>query len=410
MIIKIETLLQYLLILIAFFYHGSLIEYLYPQVIAGISICIILICYLRYNRSIDKSSIGFVVCLALNILFVRLINHGGVGLTVITKWAIEILSVSAAYFLNKDFFITRFIKTVVFYASLSSLITIFNIIFPGVWSSNLPLINYQVLFFNIPFHGILPLHILSDYGDKFGRNCCIFTEPGLFQIILNTALYFLIISKKSIYVSRLYKKYSLIIIAIAILLCKSTTGYIGFSAILCTVFLTGEYNNRFKVFGVAIIVSIALGLDYFSNGEQSVIYSVVLSKVFTNGSIDLAASTGIYRLNTLEFVNKVMHEKIFGVGFDKFTDYLNMWGYSGLIAGMAFVASFAYYGIQMALFYGFLFIKAYKQKYSIAHFILILFLYLNTTLAQTEVFYPALYILFIIDFREQNNQRGKLIR
>lgn len=68
---------------------------------------------------------------------------------------------------------------------------------------------------------------------------------------------------------------------------------------------------------------------------------------------------------------------------------------------MGLVRAFAYYGfIQTSLIYVYLIKNAYKNKNSLVQFVLVIFLYVNSLLAQTDMFYPALFILFFINAKD----------
>lgn len=65
------------------------------------------------------------------------------------------------------------------------------------------------------------------------RNCGFYTEPGVYQIVLNSTLYILLFWKEKLMISseKKYRKILLVIIA-AIIACQSTTGYLALLLII----------------------------------------------------------------------------------------------------------------------------------------------------------------------------------
>lgn len=93
-----------------------------------------------------------------------------------------------------------------------------------------------------------------------------------------------------------------------------------------------------------------------------------------------------------------LHENIWGGGIDNFRSFLinDITGIS--IAGMSLITAFAYYGIQIGLFYLYVLFIGFKNRKSIKQYVLIVFVTIISGLSQSDLFYPSLFILFYINY------------
>lgn len=395
--IKKKDILPYFLIWISFLYHGSILKSNYSTLLDSISIVVILYTILFHKDARDKGIIKFLGLLLVNILFVRYINRGGVGITIWIKWLIQIMAIYTAYLLDKAAFITRYVKTIAFYATVS--LACFMLQKTGLWQAITPEITYG----GMQFKGILPIHVAGLHGDKIGRNLGIFYEPGVYQIPLNTALYFLLFFQDRISMYAKKRNIYFLLILLALITAKSTTGYLGFGAIYASYIITTTRSKKQKGLFVFAIIAVVVLMDFLMNGESSVIFAVVINKLFDANGFNLAASgSGFYRVRTIEYVIEVIRRYPMGAGYDNYNAYiLSQKQYLNELVGVECLKAFAYYGApQMIMVYAYLLKTAWQRKRNLVQWILIVFLYINTTMAQSEIFYPALVILFLFDGRE----------
>lgn len=397
--IKKKDVLPYFLIWISFLYHGAILKSNYFIFWDSISIIAILYTFFSHKEARDRGIIRFLGLLLVNIIFVRFFNHGGVGITIWIKWLIQIMAIYTAYLLDKEAFITRYVKSIAFYAAVSLACFVLQII--GVWQAITPAITYG----GMQFKGILPLHVAGLYGDKIGRNLGIFYEPGVYQIPLNTALYFLLFFQDRISMSAKKRNKYFLFILLAIITAKSTTGYLGFGAIYACYFITTTRSKKQKGLFVFAIIAVVVLMDMLMNGENSVIYAVVVNKLFDENGFNLAASgSGFYRVRTIAYVIEVIKRYPLGAGYDNYNAYiLTQKQYLNELVGVECLKAFAYYGTpQMIMVYAYLLKTAWQRKRNLVQWILAVFLYINTTMAQSEIFYPALVILFLFDGKKIN--------
>ena len=402
--IKTKEILPYFLIWISFMYHGSILKSQYSTLMDVVAIVAIIYVLSFHRETREKGIVTFLGLLLVNIVFVRYINGGGLGITIWTRWMIQIMSIYSAYLLNKEDFFTRFIKFMAFYAGIS--LVCFTLQMIGIWKIITPSITYG----GMQFKGILPLHVAGLHGDKVGRNLGVFYEPGLYQIPLNTALYFILFFQDKMLMSIKKQNKYFILILLALITTKSTTGYIAFAAIYVCYMLTTTRSKKQKGFIILASLAVIILIDSLLNGENSILYNVVIGKLFDENGFNLAASgSGFYRVRTIEYVMEVIRKYPLGAGYDIYNAFiLSQKQYLNELVGVECLKAFAYYGTpQMILTYVYLAKTAWKRKRNIIQWILVVFLYINTTMAQSEIFYPSLIILLLLNGDSEKSSTSK---
>ncbi len=403
MIIKKESLIQYSLLWIAFIFHDSLLIRNNYIVIAVLSVCFLIYVAIRNKKVLDIKILILLVFLLLNIFLIRYRNNGGVGLEVYSQWFICIMSIMFAYRYNENEFFTRFINLIILYCSISLFCSAFYMILPEIYKAVTPLHSFNIGR-GIVCSGFQLVHIVSSETYVSYRNTSIFTEPGLYQIPLNSALYFLVICRDRLHYSKKkYNKY-LFILLVTIISARSTTGYMGALAILAAGTILSDRSTKKKAWIVAGISACFCAFDLLLNGENGFIYANIIYKI-TN--IENTSSSFFYRLETQRYVLDYLATNLFGGGIDGFIGYVKSDNPWADIAGNAFFIAIGYYGIQIILVYVFMMWNGFKNRQSLLQFLLICFLYVNTTIAQSNIFYPSVFVLFFIDNTRIENVERK---
>lgn len=404
--VRIDTrkLLQYFLILLVFVWGNAgiilsigNIKFFYCTI--AISILIILA---KFGAKLKKRPLAFTLALAFNVIFVRIISGGGAGITTIVRWTSAIMITYVAIYIHKEMFISRYIKLVTFFAAISIAMWILTLVSPELFKtiSTFSYVPYEDKIWSdaityrlspVTYYG--NFFYVARFGNDLARNNGIFNEPGLYQIVLNTALFFLLNYGEELYMKGKQRGIAEIILIATIITCQSTTGYIGLLINLSTVLLAGKYRNRIKICGVIILAAILIIVDYGANGSKSLIGTAIISKLFAgNSGLELNAS-GAARMGTIAIALSSIINHPLGVGFAQLHIVLEA-------AGKRSVDGAAIFSNLMSLGVPFWFIviyfvivpiyKAHKTKFISICAIL---LYLNTVCAQSDVFYPALLIL-----------------
>lgn len=403
--IKKSAVLQYFLIYLMLIIPGSC---LFNKVLLGNVKYYILIALYGFLFIINKKyrkpyAVVFCSVLFLIVGFQRLIS-GGVGINAWLQFAVCILSVQFAIACDTENFLNRWIKMVIFFSVISIIFWSVFCIVPNIvniwpartfYTQSIGSKGWETVWHG---KGVLLYSYLEIHST---RNCGIYTEPGVYQIVLNSALFILLFWRQKLHLKdfRQYKKYVLIIVT-ALITCTSTTGYIGMLLNLIFFFLIKSSRDitvkRIKKYvfwavGIAIIVIL---MEYSINGTESILYKQIIIKLFGTsdvGKISLSEGSGQYRMGTILYSLDTVFKHPFGVGYDKFASMKSIYG-DGLVA--ASLASFAaIYGIIpwiIVIFIIFYPVFKYEKRGKAILFIL---LFVNTTLAQTDLLYPSLMMI-----------------
>lgn len=393
-----NAILQYILLYIMLLIPGSCLFQVYWGyekyfVILG------LYAFLFISQGKYRETYGILFGLVLAFLFfmVRFLV-GGIGLQVWAQFAVCVLSVQFAISCNPNAFLTRFIKIIVFFSLISIVMWVLFTIAPelaDVW----PAERYFVQSIGVDqwaksFYGkgLLFYSYLDVHPD---RNCGIFTEPGVYQTVLNASLFVLLYWKGKLELKseRQYFRY-IVTVLVALLTCASTTGYIGMIIILFIYFVffrdPSFSAGRIKRFiAVACFIGIlVLGIDYSTRGEDSLIYSQVIYKLFPSGKLDVSEGSGQYRMGMILYAFSLIAENPLGVGYDVFNNGLEQ----GFVAAslVSFAAVFGVVTWLITILFTFYPVFKYEKKIIC---ILFMCIFANTTLAQTDLLYPGLIMI-----------------
>ena len=407
--IRPKVLMQYVLILLLFYLNDS---FLYMKVLKSYDILILALCIglFVYNKKlVDKRNVLFLSIMLAVVAFLR-VAVGGVGLNVWSTWAIMILVTTIAIRWNTDDFLTRFINVVFFMAGTSCVIFVVGLVAPSIYKSLTVLSsneftkithwytgsNYVTTDFKE--YGML-FYALRDY-DKT-RNNGVFGEPGLYQMILNTAYFCLLFFRSDLkFNNKKYKKI-LTIIILTIITTQSTSGLLSLAVTTLAFILSSntienqEQKNYVKNYVIAFVVVgfVTLGMDYVLRGTNSIIYKTVLKKLFSNGSFALDADTGYYRIVTVLGCLQAIVTHPFGMGYDALGVYLQGVVQGEYVAAQILV-TFAALGVIPALIIIYwVFSPVINRRTGVWFSFAYIFMFVNSALAQSKDFYPALILI-----------------
>lgn len=352
----------------------------------------------------DRRNIFFVLFLTITVIFVRFVN-GGAGLDVLSEWASYIFIVDICIKLNKEQFLNRFINTVYVLAGISIICFTVQIIAPDILKSLFS--QYDSNFQSYAGWGVNgATYITQQAWGKYlftfdernvTRNMGVFSEPGCYQIVLNSAIFVLLFLRE--YIDFEPKQYNkrLFVMCIALVTSQSTTGYIG----LCLLLLfyatnkdTDAIQTKRIVLCIVITALVVLLGDYVLNRNNSIIGSVIISKVFGSGkSIDLTKSTGIYRVQTIIAAMDIMLKHPFGVGFSEANAMVTTLFSES--AGAVLILTGAALGVIPFLGFIIWTLKPVACSTALCNKVKVLYilLWINTTLAQSEELYTGLILV-----------------
>lgn len=322
-------------------------------------------------------------------------------------------------------FIERFLKVVYFIAAISIVCYVFQMLMPGVLKAILPQydsnfsysiwsdsVNYRT--YSYDAWGKFLFTFDEAHGKK---NVGIFSEPGCYQIALNSALFCLLFLNSFIDSEMTEKRGRyFIILSIAILTSQSTTGYIGYLAIIF-VYLFGkkEEENKIKrrILLALIILLGVLTVEFSVNGTDSMLSRAFLSKLFSDSNeVSLMESTGVYRTYAIYTSLTSMIQHPLGVGYAQINNLIAvLWDSSA--AGAVLLVTGAALGIPtlVMIIVWTIYPVFISNSLKIGSKLLFVFLFFNTELAQSEEIYVTIIIiplyLYVIKTRSINSLQIK---
>lgn len=432
MIIKKSAVKQYVLIYLMMLFNGGV---LYPVLEADMPTSLMIITYAIVGYGIAVFFIKkreyenwycmvISIFLLLSIIFVRY-TVGGVGINSLMEYLVCIMVAMLAACVDRELFVTRIINLVYAIAEISVVCYLFQINSPewlkmifkpfastfgyNDWSSaayggNVVRASYMAwgkLFFSMR-------------DGEMSRNLGIFTEPGNYQIVLNSALFLLMFLPELYTFSPKQLKRRFFAIVVALLTCQSTSGYLIFFIFCITFFVSRkQYENMSGVRRIiTLLVFLALGalvVDYNIRENDSLLNTAVLSKLFDNGSVDVTISTGYWRLGTTGTSIMLMIMHPLGNGFN--TTFSTIQNQLAGSAGGALMAFGAALGIIPFIATVIWFVRPIfkDSRFDIPVKIAYLVMYIQISLAQSKVFYPFLVaIIVVVVMTHENGQSDQV--
>jgi hypothetical protein len=201
------------------------------------------------------------------------------------------------------------------------------------------------------------------------------------------------------------RTFVIVIFLLAIISAQSTTGYIATVAIIGVYVISQRDNIKGRFVMLSVLFVALLGWNFVSVGNESFVSSVILNKLFNiGGEFDINASTGYWRMLVINISMNSLKVNPLGCGYDM--AHMLIKKYAEGAAGNALFVGIMALGYEFigVLVYSLL-IPAYKNKKNIFTFILVVFLYINTAIAQPNAFFPALVLLCIMNFKEIPNDK-----
>lgn len=267
------------------------------------------------------------------------------------------------------------------------------------------IINNKLEGFHSLYYNVSILHM--------GRNCGPFGEPGQYQIMLCTALYFTLF-KEQLYEKKM-KIWYIIFFFIALITTMSTSGYLAlFILIFCYYLYTITNTKRIDkktitVFKYIVLLSTIFffltktGQDFF---QTAIIQKIDMKKT---GLAIFSNSSGSARTISIEnYINAIYSDPtiLWGIGFDEMqkkgividgaVGFINLLGAIGLIP---FIFLF-YFCCNRNIKYS-------NSKWESCCCIL---LFINASLGQPHIINPLLFSMFLFTYFYKNTPIHKKIK
>lgn len=390
------SIVQYILIYLIITMQGSVIflQYSNEILIAGLVVSIILM--LLYKIYFSRCAVLNFIVLSILLLGICFKTSFSLSINSILNILIRLMLVYVCVNLDKNEFLNRFLN-VVFLLSLISIICFF--IFKTPLESSIirfMRINYVHTWTGDVSYG----GYLYNYIPNYDRNVGIYREPGMYQILLNVALYILFFKVNNFSINKRLL-YSVVIIT-TIISAQSTTGYISLISLIVFFLFSKDGFYKKKMLSIVFIAALALSIVIIPKSNNFINQNFFEKIKFNTKSMSFKNGSSNSRLVMMKIDLSILSEKEFGTGFE---EYQNYWDVKkrGVIdketsSAVGITKNLAVFGIATGMYMILLMIIGffYKSR-NIIEFLAILFIYINTCLSQPEIFFPLFIVLMMIN-------------
>ena len=332
-----------------------------------------------------------------------ILNDGSLSIFSIGNVVVRLLIAVTVVLYEPSRVCERFVKICTFLAGVSVIGFFFQAFMPEI----LPL-------FGSDFQGQYIVNPFFAWGYRMHpyRNIGIYAEPGLYSIVLLVSLYFLVHQPGLCGSIETKKRKYILCIILAIITTQSTTCYLGTIICLFFWFVKKSRGGQTK-WRKLLIVTVAVGILCFDlqRGADSLINQVIIMKITgQNGGIDLSVSTGKSRIVSMLADLEVAKRYPFGAGFtiyeQSWNGFLSQW-IPDQSSCMGITKALATYGVPVCVcYYIFLLHQGRYNQVCLLDYILIIILFVISTSAEPQIFYPGLMMLFLIR-RESSTKRNE---
>lgn len=413
-VLSYSTLLQYFFLYLMFISHGSVIYNINATQLSRfiIGVCV---AYILVHRNMYKN---YYVVNAIILLVLMgglmLVHFQPYFMTVAFRIIESLLVLNVSYWIDKRRFASRFVKITLIFALVSLGFYAIQVFDPKLLQSVLQVQPEVTGWKTTQFYGKWLYTYRGIYAQY--RNNGIFTEPGLYQMLLNSALAIVLFFPQLFEYSRKKYLFVIFVLIITIITTSSTTGYMGMMIIIIGYLLKrnrSAYSSGVKRYAVFVLILAVLAIiwDYYIRDHDSILYLNVISKFEDIGVLENAS--GGARLSVIEICLGMFLQNpikiIFGFGY---TQVSNVIALSGAKTAGAFICYFlaaAGLPVTIIMLYPYLIKPFHQKRYFIENIVFVL-LYFNTSLAQSREAYPALMILpFILAALNEREPLGECI-
>lgn len=389
--------IQYFLIGLFVIAHNTWFYSLHDMVYRTLLLTISFVLYFLHPRMREKNLVSLMLLVLITTLIPELIFSGISGMRIAIynyMFIIEpLLLTYVTYQYDRKHFCNRFIKSIVFMAIVS-------LVFYGIAQINSEYLINSDMFQKVEMNRLTYTNFYCNYlyvlrDREISRNVGMFCEPGLYQILLNSALYLLVFYPNESAIK--HRKKAIVMLVVTLITTQSATGFIGLIIIMFGIIFSRQKQISKSIkqitVGVFAIVIAFCVVDTIKNGVNSFIYIVIFEKIFNIGSNDL--TTGSVRLSTIITMLKLIIRNPIGYGFSYVSNYRVT--YIPEAVGARLFVTCASIGVVPIFVLLYFYVKrSFKNRISDVQFVVLWLLYINTTLAQSREFYPAILVLMIL--------------
>lgn len=390
-----HRLLHYILIYCVIMMQGSIIFKTYQDFFYIGALLLFGVIYLPKRYLPNKQYFIRVALLFCSLLITLVITGGSLSFPSILNIISRFLIVYIVVDFDKTEFCTRYVKVVYF-------LSIVSLFFYGLQLTAPDIIKMVFPRYTIESQVFYGAFLYTMGSSTLIRNCGIFMEPGIYQIVLLSAIYIILFMNKEVHIASRKKTLSLIVLICTLVTGQSTTGYVSL-ALVVAVYMFSKVDRDTRIYKKMIIPVLCVFFVWdLYQGENGLIYTTIIKKMFnTSGNVDLTVSTGASRYYSALADIKVFLKYPLGAGFDI---YGKEWR-SSLIVNIGDIAStagltrsFATLGIINSLLILSMYLWLMKKNgFDIYMKVAYILMFVNISMAQPSIYFPALMIILFID-------------
>jgi hypothetical protein len=386
LVIRPGVIIHYLLIYLMLIANASAFYTMHREILPAvmISICV-LIALLKQIRP-DKNITIFGVVLLTVITVVRLMNNGGIGINIFLDFISKCLIVYTAYSYDPEFFLKRYSKLVLFLSGISLVFYTLSHINTGLARS---ILGEGYNYFGYTYYGRFLYVLVPDM-----RNTGIYSEPGLFQIVIISCLFFLMYLPGRLLISKRQNIISQIILITALITTGSATGYICLGVLFIGILFHKKDSIKRFAFRMLIAAIALLAVDYAVNREDSILKPYLfdkLNELSTSSGDNL--KTGDARIAVAQLSMKLTARYPLGAGVEKF-GLLKVEELRTTAAGgglFYYLAVLGIIGWLSVMWY--IFIPGYKYMPDKTSFLVFIALYIIYSISQPYILSPSVLVM-----------------
>ena len=279
------------------------------------------------SRFLSPKKFVQIAVMVLSLFITYIVTKGSLTIASVITLINNFLLVMCAYKICPDKVVERIIKVIYGLSIISLVFYVIQMLNPNLLKSmSIPYTFASgdaywvkgmrvdlIIYFNFLFS-------FSPYAQRL-RNCGIYTEPGVYAMVLTAALFLLLYNKERM-IAKNFNRYLLVFI-ITMISTQSTMGIICLGVVLAYILFINrtDMKNVKTILTVAAVIVITVSI---SQGRDSFLYKNLLNKIYdvNKGIIDLTVSTGASRIESIRADMELALTHPFGVGY---LDYIPMW-------------------------------------------------------------------------------------
>lgn len=406
--IEKKKLFHYLLVYCLIISQGSVLynryaDYFILLIIGAASLFILN----RKSQMRYSKDIAFFILLSIALGCTVVASSGGLSVFSAGNFLSRFLLVFLVYYFDKDEFVQRYVNLVLVLALISLVVFTIQYIDFNLVTKILPAYRTE----STTYYGGV---FASVVGWHSTRNIGLATEPGRHQVYLISALYFLLFKNNYLSYGPKMNMAARIILIITIITAQSTTGYLALIILLAGYLLakssddnvTDERKLRNKTKVCILLLVFIAGVYTIYGGSDTFIYKFFINKLFnSSGQIDLTVSSGSSRVVSILTDLSIAIKHPFGMGY---VPYQQIWlankvGFtpdtSSCVGLTSSCAALGFHVVFLVLY--FYLSKAWKNSTGIIEFLVLVLIFVNTSLAQPNLCFPPMMIMFFVQPRRE---------